>query len=156
MIRPCRPEDVEPILTIWLTASIRAHHFVDPSFWKSRLDAMRDTYLPASQTWVYEREGSIQGFVSLVDQVLAAIFVLPAVQGSGIGSALIEHAKTQRDYLQLNVYTENTASIAFYRRHGFESLADGYDEHTGHAEMTMAWRREKECQLSGTVSSASS
>ena len=33
------------------------------------------------------------GFVSLLDDVLAAIFVAPTEQGHGIGSALLEHAR---------------------------------------------------------------
>ena len=37
---------------------------------------MRNLYLPAAQTWVYERDGTLVGFVSLLDDdILAAIFV---------------------------------------------------------------------------------
>ncbi len=30
MIRPFRPDDLEPVLAIWLAASIRAHDFIAP------------------------------------------------------------------------------------------------------------------------------
>jgi len=61
MIRPFRPDDLEPVLAIWLAASIRAHDFIAPAFWASKLDDMRDIYLPAAQIWVDEREGEVLG-----------------------------------------------------------------------------------------------
>lgn len=96
MIRPNRPDDLETLLGIWLEASCRAHDFVERGFWEARLDDMRNLYLPAAQTWVYERDGTVVGFVSLLDDVLAAIFVAPTEQGHGIGSALLEHAMPAR------------------------------------------------------------
>ena len=71
MIRPFRPDDMKPVLAIWLAASVRAHDFITPEFWASKLDDMRDIYLPAAQIWVDEREGEVLGFVALVGDVLA-------------------------------------------------------------------------------------
>ncbi len=142
MIRPFRPDDLEPVLAIWLAASIRAHDFIAPAFWASKLDDMRDIYLPAAQIWVDERKGEVLGFIALVGDVLAAIFVAPSAQGGGIGSALIEQAKTVRERLELTVYSANAASVAFYRRHGFAVISEQLDPHTGHPELAMAWQRD--------------
>lgn len=35
MLRNNRPEDVDWVLQIWLSASIQAHSFVEPAFWAS-------------------------------------------------------------------------------------------------------------------------
>ena len=59
----------------------------------------------------------------------AAIFVAPAERGAGIGSALLEHAKRLREQLSLTVYAANNASIAFYRRHGFQVAGEQLDAH---------------------------
>lgn len=142
MIRACRPADVETVLKIWLEASSRAHAFVDRSFWEARLADMRELYLPAAQTWVHERDGTVVGFVSLLDDILAAIFVAPTEQGRGVGSALLQHAKQSREQLSLTVYAANEASIAFYRRHGFEVVGEQLDEHTGHPELAMSWQAQ--------------
>lgn len=142
MIRPNRPDDLETLLGIWLEASSRAHDFVERGFWEARLDDMRNLYLPAAQTWIYERDGTVVGFVSLLDDVLAAIFVAPTEQGHGIGSALFEHAKGLRERLSLTVYAANSASIAFYRRHGFQIAGEQLDAHTGHPEWVMTWQRQ--------------
>jgi len=154
MIRPYRPDDLETLLGIWLEASSRAHDFVARSFWEARLDDMRNLYLPAAQTWVYERDGTLVGFVSLLDDILAAIFVAPAEQGAGIGSALLEHAKRLREQLSLTVYAANSASIAFYRRHGFRVAGEQLDAHTGHPERLMTWQRQ--ASVGGGVASLSS
>lgn len=146
MIRPYGHQDVERILAIWLNASTLAHDFIDASFWESKLDDMRDVYLPVAETWVCERDGQLLGFISLVEDVLAAIFVSPERQGEGIGSSLLEQAKRLRQQLQLTVYSANHASVAFYRRHGFEATAHSIDEHTGHPELVMAWHGEKQVQ----------
>ena len=50
---------------------------------------MRDVYLPAAQTWVWEEEGVLKGFASVIDdRFLGALFVAPAAIRSGIGKAL--------------------------------------------------------------------
>ncbi|WP_328514762.1 GNAT family N-acetyltransferase [Halomonas citrativorans] len=93
---------------------------------------MRDVYIPASETLVYEAEGKVVGFYSLYENNLAAIFVVPSSQGKGVGSALLDDAKNRRNRLQLTVYKENTSSIKFYEKHKFTLLGEQIDGHTGH------------------------
>ena len=76
MIRKCEHTDIETILEIWLSASIRSHDFIDAEFWVSQVDNMRDVYLPVSETYVYEQKGTVIGFYALYENTLAAIFYL--------------------------------------------------------------------------------
>jgi len=85
MIRQFELSDMEQVLSIWLDASIKAHNFIAKEFWESKLSAMRDIYLPLAENYVYDEKGVIKGFVSLHYNTLAAIFVLPGIQGKGIG-----------------------------------------------------------------------
>ncbi|WP_044497815.1 N-acetyltransferase [Pseudomonas saudimassiliensis] len=142
MIRDSQADDIDAILDIWLSASIQAHDFIDSSFWISKVGDMREIYLPASQTRVYEAAGKVLGFYSLYEDTLAAIFVAPGSQGQGIGSVLLADAKTQRPRLQLMVYKENAPSIQFYEKHGFTVAGEQTDEHTGHAELLMEFSRQ--------------
>lgn len=137
MIRKSRESDIEQVLDIWLSASIKAHSFVGAEFWKSKVSEMRDVYIPASETFVFDVDEQIAGFYCLYGNTLAAVFVLPSLQGSGIGSALIDDAKSRRSCLQLSVYKQNTPSINFYKKHGFISLSEQIDEQTGHPEFIM-------------------
>jgi len=138
MIRSYRAEDINRILDIWLTASTKAHDFVAADFWNSHLDSMRDIYIPASEVYVYEKESVVLGFYALHDNSLAALFVDPSHQGSGIGSQLMSHALQQRTHLELTVYKDNAPSVAFYFARGFNIISEQTDEHTGHIEYVMS------------------
>ncbi|MEX0780177.1 MAG: hypothetical protein WD037_10590 [Balneolales bacterium] len=59
MIREFTSTDMDQVLSIWLDASVQAHDFVDRYFWESKLDDMRDVYIPGSETFVYDDEGTI-------------------------------------------------------------------------------------------------
>jgi putative acetyltransferase len=98
---------------------------------------MRDTYIPASETYVYEEDEGIKGFFSLCESTLAAMFVAPAHQGKGIGRMLIQKAKELRSDLTLRVYTDNEKAVQFYEMCGFKPVSQEVDEHTGHAELLM-------------------
>lgn len=139
MIRDYRADDIDQILAIWLSASIKAHTFIESAFWESKVSEMRDVYIPASETLVYEAEGKVVGFYSLYENNLAAIFVVPSSQGRGLGSALLDDAKDRRNRLQLTVYKENTSSIKFYEKHKFTLRGEQIDEHTGHPELIMEY-----------------
>lgn len=138
MIRKFSGSDIDPVLGIWLSASIKAHDFVEALFWESQVENMRNIYIPASETYVYESDSEVIGFYSLNENNLAAIFVSTEFQGKGIGKQLISHAKKQRDRLTLSVYKENEASCQFYLSQGFAVISEQTDEHTGHQEYTMS------------------
>ncbi|WGI23924.1 N-acetyltransferase [Halomonas alkaliantarctica] len=137
MIREYREADIEQILDIWLSASIKAHSFAGSKYWQSKVSEMRDVYIPASETFVYEADEQIAGFYCLYGNTLAAVFVSPSLQGQGIGSVLIDDAKSRRSCLQLSVYNQNAPSINFYKQHGFISLGEQIDEQTGQSEFIM-------------------
>ncbi|OPX98732.1 MAG: putative N-acetyltransferase YjaB [Syntrophorhabdus sp. PtaB.Bin006] len=139
MIRAFESSDMNDVLNIWLEASIRAHSFVGKEFWVSRVDDMREIYIPASDTYVFSENGTIKGFFSLHRDSLAAMFVSPDVQGKGIGRQLMNEAKSLRRKLNLTVYRENEKSIQFYRKCGFTPVKERADEHTGHIEILMEY-----------------
>ncbi len=95
MLRPSRPEDMEEIVEIWLLASLQAHDFVDASCWWQAQEDLRTRYLDRAAIWVFEERGDLLGFMALVDNFLAALFVRPDRQGRGVGHALLQEAKRQ-------------------------------------------------------------
>ncbi|EEX92070.1 GCN5-related N-acetyltransferase [Vibrio orientalis CIP 102891 = ATCC 33934] len=131
---------MDSVLEIWLNASVKAHDFVSAVFWESQVENMRNIYIPASETYVYEAESKVVGFYALYENSLAAIFVSPEFQGKGkgIGKQLLSHAKAQRAVLSLSVYKENQASYQFYLSQGFQVVSEQLDDHTGHPEYTMS------------------
>lgn len=139
MIRAFESSDMNDVLNIWLGASIGAHGFVGKEFWESRVNDMRETYIPDSNTYVFSENGTVKGFFSLHGDSLAAMFVSPDAQGRGIGQRLMNKAKSLRRKLNLTVYRENEKSIQFYRKCGFKPVEERVDEHTGHIEILMEY-----------------
>ena len=138
MIRRFKFSDMDDVLNIWLEASVDAHRFVESTFWESKVDDMREKYIPASDTYVFSDNQRVRGFFSLDGDTLAAMFVAPGFQGKGIGQRLMEKAKSLRRELKLAVYRENPKSIQFYQKCGFRIIGERIDEHTGHFELLMA------------------
>ena len=139
MIRAFQQLDMDQVLKIWLDASMKSHDFVPKEFWESKVNDMRDIYLPAAETYVFEEGGVVKGFVSLCSDTLAAIFVAPSEQGAGIGRQLMDKSKEVRRNLNLTVYTENQRSVEFYKKCGFQIEREQVDKHTGHSELVMVF-----------------
>ena len=140
MIRDFESSDMNDVVDIWLKASITAHSFIERRFWESKIDDMREIYIPSSDTYVFEEKGIIKGFFSLHGDTLAAMFVSPNFQGKGIGQQLMDKAKSLRNKLDLTVYRENPKGIKFYKKCGFAIVKERFDEHTGHTEILMYYR----------------
>lgn len=140
MIRKATLDDIDEIIDIWLSASIQSHDFVPASFWIEQADNMRHIYLPNSDVYVYQSAATITGFYALCDDTLAAIFVKPEHQGQGIGKALLNHAKAQRQTLTLTVYKANQASCQFYLSQGFNAEGEQIDSHTHQPEILMTYQ----------------
>jgi putative acetyltransferase len=139
MIRKFLQSDIDKVIDIWLKASIKAHNFVEREFWESKVKDMREIYIPSGETYVFEEDDIIKGFVSLYKNTIAALFVSPCYQGKGTGSLLMAKAKEIRDDLNLTVYKENQRSVKFYKKCGFKIELEQIDEHTGYPELVMAY-----------------
>jgi putative acetyltransferase len=137
MIREFQAQDIDAVLAIWLQASCEAHDFIEPAFWQSKVDDMRNIYLPASEVYVYEHEEDVVGFVALYQQQIAALFVTPGLQGQGIGRQLLDCAKQKRQQLTLSVYKDNQSAYQFYLAQGFEQVSEQAEPHTGCSEYVM-------------------
>ena len=83
----------------------------------------------------------IQGFISMTGNYLAALFVIPESQGTGIGKALLEHVKERHTEITLNVYAKNESSVLFYEKQGFRLIEEQIEERTGEKEFIMRWNR---------------
>ncbi|HPX05597.1 MAG TPA: N-acetyltransferase [Tenuifilaceae bacterium] len=141
-IRPLQEADLDTVVDLWLKSSIKAHSFIEASFWEGQVNAMREVYIPSADTWVADYEGMLVGFVSLNEEMLAALFVHPFFQGNGIGKQLLQFAMEQSDSLVLSVYKENKRAMDFYRKQGFEAIQEQVDKHTGMPEVIMVWENE--------------
>ena len=91
---------------------------------------------------ISEKKRVIRGFIGMNGDHIEGIFVQAAERSKGIGKALIDHVKSKKDRLTLNVYQKNERALMFYLREGFKVLEEQTDHATGEKELLMAWDKD--------------
>ncbi|MDW7691817.1 GNAT family N-acetyltransferase [Flammeovirgaceae bacterium SG7u.111] len=137
MIRKYKESEIPTLLTIWEQASTLAHPFLESAFVEYVKTAMRDMYLPNSDTWVYEESGKILGFISMAGNEIGGLFVLPNHHSKGIGSKLVKHIRQFHEGLEVEVFRENKIGLPFYEKLGFETFKEYTMEETGQKVLRM-------------------
>ena len=127
MIRRMGKGDLDAVAAIWLDANREAHDFIPAAYWLGHFAEVR-TALARAEVWVFETEAraEISGFIGLLGDYIAGIFVRREARSGGVGRQLLDHVKTSRGQLR--------------RREGFRVLEEGVDPETGEAELLMEWR----------------
>ncbi|KAA5531626.1 GNAT family N-acetyltransferase [Paenimyroides baculatum] len=141
-IREMKGEDVQLLADIWLRVSLKAHKFIPEEYWIENKYLMAEKYLPVSEVYVVEETDTILGFIALIGNHIASIFVDNEEQEKGIGSLLLNYAKELRTDLTLSVYQKNEKSVNFYKSKKFIILYETIDEPTGEKEFTMQWKKQ--------------
>lgn len=131
MIRQYEDQDLEDLLAAWAAASEIAHPFLTQDFLASERENIPNLYIPNAETWVYEDDGRVVGFVALIGNEVGAIFVHPSHQKKGIGHRLMDKAKDIREELEVEVFVKNAIGRAFYAKYGFTPIDEKVHEQTG-------------------------
>ena len=140
MIRKFKIEDLDKIMEIWLNSNIEAHPFIDKKYWEENYSMVRDI-LPTSIIYIYEEGEKILGFVGMVGNYIAGIFVDREFRSKGIGKCLLKYCKERNGVLKLNVYVKNIRAIDFYRREGFVIEDEKVDNVTQEKEYIMIFKK---------------
>ena len=83
---------------------------------------MTNIYIPNSETWVYEIDNSIVGFISMLDNEIVGLFVLPNNHSKGIGTRLVDFIKKEHSDLEVEVFEKNLIGRGFYDKYGFKII----------------------------------
>ena len=131
MIRKYRADDLAGLLDVWYDASKVAHPFLTRDFLEQERRNVIQEHLPIAETWVFEEEGRVVGFIALIGNEVGGIFVTPERHGQGIGRELTDHARASRSHLDVEVFEANEIGRGFYDAYGFEVVGTGVHEETG-------------------------
>jgi putative acetyltransferase len=140
MIRNVKEDDIDRIMELWLDTNIESHNFIDNNYWKSNFESVKEM-MPQATIYVYEIDNQILGFIGLIDDYIAGIFVSSDMQSKGIGKKLLDYAKCKHNNLFLQVYKKSARAVNFYLREGFIQSKEQMDENTGEIEFVMEWRK---------------
>jgi putative acetyltransferase len=120
-IRRATPGERDRLFEIWLRSVRATHTFVSAADIQSFTPLVRD-YLASSATefWVWcGADGVARGFMGMAGSTIESLFLAPEFQRQGGGCRLVEHARTRRGELTVEVNEQNTAAVAFYEACGF-------------------------------------
>lgn len=137
MIRAYQPADLDDVLSVWSRASELAHPFLGEAFASAERENIATVYIPNAETWVWEQSGRVVGFIALLGNEVGGLFVDPDFHGTGVGRALMDHARARRGPLEVEVFTSNVIGRAFYAKYGFTLMHQMTHAETGLAIMRL-------------------
>ncbi|MCC0680680.1 N-acetyltransferase [Clostridioides sp. ES-S-0005-03] len=143
MIRKSNNKDIEKIMEIWEESTIKAHDFINKDYWKNNYNTVKNEYMPISETFVYDDEEEIKGFISIIDnEFIGALFISTNYQNLGIGSKLLDYALKEYKNLSLAVYKDNKKAVVFYIKKGFNIVKEQINEDSGFKEYIMEYSKQ--------------
>ena len=122
MIRKHIEQDLEQIMNIWQKSSTLAHPFLKNDFVEKVASDMRNLYIPNSETWVFEENNIVIGFISMIENEIGGLFVLPDNHSKGIGTKLVDFIAKENKVLEVEVFEKNKIGNAFYNKYGFKLI----------------------------------
>ncbi|ORX75708.1 acyl-CoA N-acyltransferase [Anaeromyces robustus] len=144
MIRRLNEQDIDQVMTIWLYSNIKTHDYIPKDYWKSNENDVKKAIIQA-ETYVYIDDSQpshpILGFIGLIQDYIAGIFVKEEWRNQGIGKQLLNWCKEKHSKLELKVYMKNEKAIRFYEREGFKLINESIDENNNEKEYLMKWAK---------------
>ena len=137
MIRKYTQNEIPILLEIWERAALIAHPFLSSEFHKMVKKAMKEMYLPDSDTWVYEENGNVIGFIAMINNEIGGLFVDPNQQAKGTGTALVNYMNQFHNTLEVEVFEKNKIGKPFYEKHGFKVIKEYVMEATNQKVLRM-------------------
>lgn len=144
VVRRAAGTDAAAIANVWLAAFAATYDFPHAHTDDDVRRWIRDDLLRETETWVaVDPDGRIAGFMSLTTDFLDQLYVRPGRTGRGIGSRLVDLAKTLRPGgLDLYTFQANAGARRFYERQGFVvvDLDDGTRNEERQPDVRYGWR----------------
>lgn len=147
-IRLLEDADLEAVVALW-HASRRGAHWDIPVHRTFTIEDDRGFFTekirPRNDIWVAERDWRIVGFIAVEPGWVNQLYVAVDAQRTGVGSALLDHAKSLMDDIRLHTFQSNAGARAFYARQGFEEVAFGISNPPEHEpDVLLRWRAAPE------------
>lgn len=138
--------DLDVIVTLWYRTWTNTfphlHHPQPFEQWKIRF---QQDLAQRGSVWVAAAEEQIVGFIVVMESenILDQIFVNPDVQRIGIGTVLLNWAKTICPKgLSLSTLQENYSARKFYEKHGFIAGCLSVNPINGQPNIKYTWNPE--------------
>lgn len=126
-IQPCNENEYQTLVEIW-ERSVRATHefLIEKDIMEIR-ESLLSKYFKAVSLYMILDEDTIAGFIGLYDHNIEMLFVDSNSMGKGLGSKLLNFAKSLgADSVDVN--EQNPKALGFYHANGFHVVSrDEFD-----------------------------
>lgn len=146
-IRHYVESDLAAVLSSWEIATRLAHPFMTNAFIARERVNVAEVYMPNTDTWVIEIDGSVAGFIALMGNEVGALFLQPKYHGRGAGKALMDKAQELHGDLEVEVFKQNSIGRKFYSQYGFEYLEEKLHEPTGRQVLRLKFTANKKADF---------
>ena len=137
IIRSAAPSELDLLANIYSEAFRRDHCFIDDEYLEEHLKNWRKMIFPMCKTFVAAADEAI-AFISLCDEDIPALFVSCLHKRTGCGSRLVDHVKSCRPRLRLDVFAENKGAVKFYEAQKFRRIGE-LERYKGHRQLSFEW-----------------
>lgn len=122
--------------------------FIDKTAWMPRLYSRAQDIsfcgLMIDRGWVSVFDaGEIAGFIARQENIIHALYVASSYHRQGVGTALLQHAKSQSLNLRLWTFQANYKAQKFYAKSGFieKSKSDGRNNDEKLPDLLLEWKK---------------
>lgn len=146
-IRPVNPQDHERLLHVWRAAVEASHSFLTATD-VNWYEAMVAGYLPQMKhvRVAVDETADVVGFLAQDAGEIHMLFVDPAAQRRGVGTALLDDLASGFGVLRLDVNEQNPTARAFYSARGFIAVGRSDTDGQGRPFPLLHLRREHPAQ----------
>lgn len=141
ILRPARSTDAGKVGAI-------LSEFIDTTDWMPRIHTRAEDVnfcaMMIDRGWVTVAEDDTpRAFLAQDGNEVNCLYVANDAQGQGIGKALLDHAKTLTERLELWTFQANDCARKFYAREGFAEveLTDGQRNDEKLPDVFLVWER---------------
>lgn len=141
-LEPLRGELTRELVRMWRESFEHGVGLADPHPIEDQERFLLERVVPGNSVRVAFIDRQLAGFVAATPSSIAQLYVRKVMHRRGIGSRMLDWAKRQSDgSLWLYTFARNAGARAFYERHGFRIVAEGYEPEWKLDDLRYEWRR---------------
>lgn len=119
-IRPAQIADTDKLVSLWRRSVLATHTFLSVADVDALMPVVRHEVLGNLEVWVLENGGTPIGFMALHQNSVEALFMDPGHRRHGGGRQMLNHARSLKGPLVVDVNEQNPQALQFYLAEGFQ------------------------------------